>query len=170
MHTQIWRFWKHGQDFWWSMVGKCRDNITFLIWWCGGVLRHSSAGKAAWDLSSCKDPGTAGLLASYQDVFFRDSLWTTSLMSLLPTQLVFLTHSQFTTQSQLQLRITVILTGLKRQYPTKPETSRGGPLVLATQLPLPSLGLQGTRTTLFFKAEHLEKQGPSVYTSKHRRC
>ena len=44
-------------------------------------------------------------------MFFRDSFWAVSTISLLSTQLVFLTHSQLA-QSQLQPRITVIVTGL----------------------------------------------------------
>lgn len=82
-------------------------HIPYLVMWrC--LKTH---GKPAWDLSSCKQPGTAALLATCQDVLFRASLWATSLMSLLSTQLVFLTCSHLS-QRQLQPRITVVLTGL----------------------------------------------------------
>lgn len=90
-------------EIWWSMVGRCKGSITFLTWWCGGVLRHSSAVKAAWDTSSCKHPEAAALLADYQDVYFRDSLWAISSACISNSQ-----HSQ----SQLQARITLVLTGL----------------------------------------------------------
>lgn len=67
-------------------------------------------------------------------------------------------------QSQLQHRVHktgINRTWIKGQHPRKPETSRAGPLGLASQLLLPPLGLNGTRTTVLCKAEHFEKQGPS---------
>lgn len=76
----------------------------------------------------------------------RDSLQATSLSSFLSTQFAFLIHSQLF-QSHLQTRIMVILI---RYYPAKTEAFRGGPLFLASQVPLLSLGLQVTRTTYFF--------------------
>lgn len=37
MHTHIWRFWKHGLGFPWSVVGKCRAASCSL---CGHVERQ----------------------------------------------------------------------------------------------------------------------------------
>lgn len=118
MHTQIWRFWKPSMDFRWSMTEKCRGNITFLIWWCGVVLGHRSAGKTAQDISGSKYPGTTAPLTNSQTVLFRCRILAPSLKSLLSTELVFLTHSQLS-QSQLQHRVTVVLTGLESKDNTQ---------------------------------------------------
>lgn len=162
MHTQNWRFWWHSMDFWWSMTEKRKHNIISLIWWCGVVLGHRTVGKAPRDVSGSKHPGSTALLANSQTA--------PSFKPFLPTQLIFWTHFQLS-QIQLQHRVTAELIGLESKDNTQ-ENQRPPELDLWFGQPSPVAFISTAlnRAAVFCKAEHFEKQGPSVYTSGHQRC